>query len=444
MDRLKKFVNEKKIEKSFKKAGVGHRLTDDSSVHASNPKQPNWDARFQPELSSAKCLATSDIAAEAAYKRMNVGTTKESLTQRNIRLRALKELEAEKKGNQQTNEVTTEPKINVKKDQAFEHGSAISGVYFTCDILGDAQLTKSEVLRKVEEFLRSRMDQDPMTASSLMIFTLNSYEKIQICSATIQKYLQNLIECPDEAKYRRIRLNNKAFQERVLSVCGGKEFLLASGFEEMELSVNEQKELFLVMTDESVMNLHLLIQAVEFLQAGKAVPIKLSRNMIVYKLEPNQVITNPQLPHEFFELDAAEIKKEQLRKEADVEKLLTLRTEEMRNKDKILRNNRYKYTLIRIRFPDRFLLQGTFRCCEPFSAVRNFVEQHLSASESIVFDLIDPVSGKIISDYTKTLSELSLFPAAVLHFEWDVNAHQQKRNTNKVIELEIQNCFCGY
>lgn len=41
----------------------------------------------------------------------------------------------------------------------------------------------------------------------------------------------------------------------------------------------------------------------------------------MYKLEANQAITNPHLPRDFFNLGLSEIKREQQRREADVDKV---------------------------------------------------------------------------------------------------------------------------
>lgn len=40
MDRLKKFLAEKKVNKNFKKAGTGYRLTNDSSSAVSSQQVP--------------------------------------------------------------------------------------------------------------------------------------------------------------------------------------------------------------------------------------------------------------------------------------------------------------------------------------------------------------------------------------------------------------------
>uniref|UniRef100_A0A0M3HHM2 IBB domain-containing protein n=1 Tax=Ascaris lumbricoides TaxID=6252 RepID=A0A0M3HHM2_ASCLU len=99
-------------------------------------------------------IATADVAAQAAYKRLNLGAKQETATQRNIRLRAMKELEEERRAREMesnrhsaSNETHSVEKhvgeIDVKE---FEHSNAIKGVFFTCELLGDdIILTKEEV-----------------------------------------------------------------------------------------------------------------------------------------------------------------------------------------------------------------------------------------------------------------------------------------------------------
>lgn len=47
---------------------------------------------------------------------------------------------------------------------------------------------------------------------------------------TLCKYLDNLINYPTDTRYRRIRINNRIFQERIAPVRGTIEFLQAAGF----------------------------------------------------------------------------------------------------------------------------------------------------------------------------------------------------------------------
>lgn len=438
MDRLKKFLTEKKVNKNFKKAGIGYRLTDDTSKVASvRPGTMQQNAQSQNrQQPSVERIATADVAAQAAYKRLNLGAKQETATQRNIRLRAMKELEEERRAremesNRHSASNETHPmekhvgEIDVKE---FEHSNAIKGVFFTCELLGDdIILTKEEMKKNVEAFLRSELDGEGIVASVLMLFSLNGAEKRRIASETLQKYIRNLIDNPDEPKFRRIRIANKAFQERVLSAKGGREFLEACGFQERMESFSEgaEPEAFLVIGSDQAIDIASLVQAIDVLQTGHPVPLKLHRNPAVYRLEPHQVISNPRLPSDFFELTTTEIKKEQSLKSAEVEKLTTLRTREMRQRDELQRSYRYKYTLLRIRFPNRFFLQGTFGCHEQFAAVREFVSEYLANVEVPLFVLKDPISGLAPTDDTKTLSELNLVPAAVVHFEWDPDVYAE-------------------
>ena len=51
-------------------------------------------------------------------------------------------------------------------------------------------------------------------------------------AATLRVYLTNLLANPSEEKFRRIRKDNRAFQDRVAKVTGGVNFLKAAGFTE--------------------------------------------------------------------------------------------------------------------------------------------------------------------------------------------------------------------
>lgn len=430
MDRLKRFFKESRTKKNFKKAGPGRRLADSAPVSSNYRPGPSAQASREQHASyeSAEHIASADMAAQAAYKRMNLGAKQETTAQRNIRLKAMRELENERQqqgsGIRNPDEASSEEKAlatHVIDERNFEHSGAIQGVYFTCELLGDeVQLTRSEMRENVEAFLRSQLDCDAVVASSLMIFSLNG-EKSQVTSETLQKYLQNLIEHPEDPKYRRIRMSNKAFQERVGAAKGGVEFLLACGFEESLEAAPEgsSPEKFLVISEEKADDVAQLVQALEVLRTGEPVPLKLYRDPTVFKASSSRKITVPELSSDFFQVTAAEVKKEQASKTLEAERMLTLRTQEMRLRDETLRHYTYKYTLIRIRFPDDFFLQGTFSCHEKIQAVRDFICEHLVEKELPLFILKDPTTGKVVDDDKRTLGDLNLAPAAMLNFEWD-------------------------
>ncbi|KAJ4968239.1 hypothetical protein NE237_014940 [Protea cynaroides] len=58
--------------------------------------------------------------------------------------------------------------------------------------------------------------------------------KVKRAFQTLLTYVGNVVKNPNEEKFRKIRLNNQSFQERVGSLTGGIEFLEVCGFEKIE------------------------------------------------------------------------------------------------------------------------------------------------------------------------------------------------------------------
>ena len=61
----------------------------------------------------------------------------------------------------------------------------------------------------------------------------NPYEVFMDVSQLLQKFASNILNNPDNPKYRSIRVANKVFQSRLLPVNGAVECLFAMGFEEV-------------------------------------------------------------------------------------------------------------------------------------------------------------------------------------------------------------------
>lgn len=95
-----------------------------------------------------------------------------------------------------------------------------------------------------------------------------------------------------------------------------------------------------------------------------------------------------------------------------------LRTKEMREREAKGRLNKYKFSLIRIKFPDNLILQGTFSVHETFQNVVNFVTENLINNER-PYSLRKLPSTTFHEDsFGKTLLELDLFPSTTLMFFW--------------------------
>merc|ERR1711862_435236 len=106
------------------------------------------------------------------------------------------------------------------------------------------------------------------------------------------------------------------------------------------------------------------------LEGAEPVRVELDRQLTV--LPPSQKISR-ELPSDFFNLTKEELKAEQQRRSEVVEREGILRTKAMREKEEARAKRKYKYCLTRVRFPDGWVLQGTFSVYEPVSAVSEFV-----------------------------------------------------------------------
>ncbi|GKV16699.1 hypothetical protein SLEP1_g27303 [Rubroshorea leprosula] len=58
--------------------------------------------------------------------------------------------------------------------------------------------------------------------------------KVKRAFQTLLTYIGNVAKNPDEEKFRKIRLTNQTFQDRVGALKGGIEFLELCGFEKVE------------------------------------------------------------------------------------------------------------------------------------------------------------------------------------------------------------------
>lgn len=411
MDKIKAFFQQKKAEVKFKSLGQGYKLGDGSASSSHSEKSTSSTSK------SKYVAADAEQAAQAALRRMQI--SQQPVTSRShqaIKAEAQKRIIAERK---EKDIAAFEPE---KKDLEAPALLNQIGIYFTCDLLGDdVYLSKNDMQQAVETFLRENLKtDDAIVASSIMIHSLNGYdaEKRQNGVEILGKYLQNIIQSPDEEKFRRIKTSNRVFVEKVSRLKGGTEFLKAVGFEE----VTEENEVYLIMkkpecdTDQMIERLNV---AYDCLLNGKPVPLKLYRNPVIFPPGKAAKSIDPTtLSDDFFHLSAQEIRIEQANKTREMENSLSLRTKEMRERDRLKQIYKYEYCLIRIRFPDEYVLQGTFKSAEPLQVLHDFIRKHIRLDWA-PFRLLD-IAGQILPQddqaLEKTLAELDLSPSAILSF----------------------------
>lgn len=174
-----------------------------------------------------------------------------------------------------------------------------------CPMVSEEVLPRSEWKAKIKEFLYEQLENERGLTSCLIILNCNTKEKSTACIETLTKYLQNIIQHPDEEKYRKIRLSNRIFCDKVQVCEGALDFLLAAGFTEQTID----DDLFFLYSDENnpdgVQTLHDLLEA---LHHSEIIPLELDRNIQV--LLPSQA-KKCELPPDFYRISQEELKREQ-------------------------------------------------------------------------------------------------------------------------------------
>ncbi|RMX57825.1 hypothetical protein pdam_00022691 [Pocillopora damicornis] len=124
-----------------------------------------------------------------------------------------------------------------------------------------------------------------------------------------------------------------------------------------------------------------------------------------------------EIPDSFFEVTVDDIRVmlrdlKNERKQADSAPLMTRAMREVRQESEM-----YKYdkVVVRIKFPDRLVLQAFFRPMEKVSTLTAFVKSHLE-DQNIPFYLYTTPPKRFLDKPNSTLFENKLYPASVVHF----------------------------
>jgi len=94
----------------------------------------------------------------------------------------------------------------------------------------------------------------------------------------------------------------------------------------------------------------------------------------------------------------------------------SLRTKEMRERDRIKKLSKYKKCFIRIRFPDRVELQGTFLPLEKISSIYQFVRDCLREESQDFHLYIIPPKTILKTDDPTNLRDHNFLPACLIYF----------------------------
>lgn len=435
MSAIKRFFEKRKLNVKFKKAGTGHRLDEQSSqphTASASAAGPRPSPRPRPADVDA-----AQKARDAALARLEAKQNKGDNAVV-VRARMRTEIEAEKRRLAEA-ELTSQLATQVgRKEVTMDGAPMLPKVMYCCPEIGPEVMPKDKLEAYIHEFLLTSLEEDPEMTSAVMIHTLNKVpDKVKVCIETLVKYLDNIINHPDDCKYHKIRAGNKAFQERVASLLGIEEFLQAAGFNLRSLPHEDHEESFWVLDEGLAKDTERFQNIKEVLLAAEPIRPQLDRMLKVF--HPSNNAAKFDIPDEFYSVSPAELKKEQQRREEAVEKLGMLRTKAMRERDELRELRKYRFTLIRVRFPDGILMQGIFKAHEKFSALKEFVGEQLI--DWLPFHLTTP-TGQRLTEEALTLAELNLAPAAVVNFTWepevmkDIRAQKGSHNAGPYLKPE--------
>ncbi|XP_058138046.1 UBX domain-containing protein 6 isoform X3 [Dasypus novemcinctus] len=437
---MKKFFQEIKADIKFKSAGPGQKLTDPAGQNVPKGSLAWRPARMERSApgKEAREKAPKEKANPPALKQPRQGPTDEAqmaaaaalarleqkqprargpTSQESIRNQVRKELRAEAaaSGNPESPGTNAVPE---PKEEGAAH-LAVPGVYFTCPLTG-ATLRKEQRDVGIKEAILSHFSTDPVAASIMKIHTFNKdRERVRLGVDTIAKYLDNIHLHPEEEKYQKIKLQNKVFQERINCLEGTHEFFEAIGFQRTMLPVpgQDDPEEFYVLSEAVRGQPQSLDRHKEQLLRAEPVRALLDRQRRVFR--PSALAAQFDLPGDFFSLTAEELRREQRLRADAVERLSVLRTKAMREKEEQRELRKYTYTLLRVRFPDGCLLQGTFYARERLSVLYSFVREALQ-SDWLPFELLASGGQKLSEEENLAFNECGLVPSALLTFSWDV------------------------
>ncbi|NXU03151.1 UBXN6 protein, partial [Buphagus erythrorhynchus] len=230
---MRKFFQEIKADLKFKTAGPGQKLSEPSRAPKEKPKAELAPKPRQAPTDEAQRAAAAALARLELKPKGKAPSSQEAIKNQ-VRKELMAEAAASEKG------LSMEEKVREEQEEEGAAAASVSGVYFICPLTG-AVVRKDQKEKQLREAIQAYYSVDPVAASIMEIHTFNKdREKVRMCVETMGKYLDNIYLHPEEEKYRKIKLQNKVFQERISCLEGTHKFFQAVGFETKTLPVPGQ------------------------------------------------------------------------------------------------------------------------------------------------------------------------------------------------------------
>lgn len=413
-----------------KKYGKGHKLGDGSTPSTSSQYQPEQHAAYRPP-SSANQSEASRMAGEAALARMtNKNAPKPTSSYKS---------QVSKEADRMNQTDAEMKKALAMKEHYFGQRTQLNEaapvalknpILFNSVLTGPGvRLPKEDLEDLIEQTLLTQLEDEPILVAVTLLFTANhkNQEKLTKCVEILNKFVANILNSPQEEKYRKIRVENAIFKEKVYSVKYADLVLKKSGFKATTLKLTEVDEDYFLYEGDNMDKLESLKEA---LALGEPIVPTLDRDLKVYRVSSNSKTDCRKfdIGPEFYNVTVEDLRKEHKVKMEEIEKQGMLRTKAMRERDEQLELRRYNYCLVRVRFPSDYILQALFRSTETYETLYHFIQSQLEY-DSVPFELFGHSLKKNV-ELSATLAEIGLAPAALINFKWNESSAQEAAQMN--------------
>ena len=168
------------------------------------------------------------------------------------------------------------------------------------------------------------------------------------------------------------------------------------------------------------------------------------RNAMIFNQAAIQALPRDELPDEFYDLtfdDAKVLLRDAKRRREELEEaplLTNVQRQFNREKQTLTLLNKYHYTIIRIQFPDQFILQGLFRPLETVQTIKDFVKNYLNDPNSDFIIFTTP--PKHILNPEAHLVDEDLVPSAIVYYSGssDLQLDVKERSTDpKDVKMQV-------
>lgn len=167
------------------------------------------------------------------------------------------------------------------------------------------------------------------------------------------------------------------------------------------------------------------------------------RSALVFNQAMVQALSRDEFPDSFYELtidDARVLMRDAKRRREELEEapfLTHVLREEKHEKEISSKLSKYYKSIIRVQFPDQFVLQGVFQPMETVQAIKDFIKDYLDDPNSDFTIFTAP--PKHILDLSKPLIDEHLVPSAIVYYSGESLLKSEVKE--KIVdpkEIEIQ------